>query len=61
MHNQYPHVEIYAVRLDRGLSSPEVMQSQLGEQWEQEKGLNEVDYIIPGAGGLGELLNNSYC
>ena len=25
-----------------------------------ESGLNERDYIVPGAGGLGEILNNSY-
>ena len=25
-----------------------------------EKGLNQNQYIIPGAGGVGELLNNSF-
>ncbi len=26
-----------------------------------DKGLNDVQYILPGAGGLGEIMNNSYC
>ena len=26
----------------------------------EEKGLNDHQYIVPGAGGLGELLNNSF-
>ncbi|MBI5509645.1 MAG: uracil phosphoribosyltransferase [Deltaproteobacteria bacterium] len=57
---ELPEMVIYAVRLDRGLSPPEVLGTELGEHWDQEKGLNERDYIVPGAGGLGEILNNSY-
>lgn len=26
-----------------------------------DKGLNDHQYILPGAGGIGELMNNSYC
>jgi uracil phosphoribosyltransferase len=26
-----------------------------------DKGLSPVQYILPGAGGLGEIMNNSYC
>jgi uracil phosphoribosyltransferase len=26
----------------------------------RESGLNEVDYIVPGAGGVGEIINNSW-
>ncbi len=52
-------VEIFALRLDRGLSSQEVLDSGLGEFWNEERGLNENDYIVPGAGGIGEILNNS--
>lgn len=53
-------VQVFALRVDRGLSSKDVLQSPLGLYWPQEKGLNEKQYIVPGAGGLGELLNNSY-
>jgi uracil phosphoribosyltransferase len=57
---QVPGMAVYAVRLDRGLSAPDVLESGLGERWDEEKGLNEKQYIVPGAGGLGEILNNSY-
>ena len=60
LQTDHPDVEIYAVRLDRGLSSPEVLRSELGKYWDEEKGLNEVQYIVPGAGGVGELLNNCF-
>ena len=51
-------VEVVAVRLDRGLSLAPVRDSGLGDFWNEERGLNDRQYIIPGAGGLGELLNN---
>lgn len=51
---------VYAVRLDRGLSAPEVLASRPGSKWDQERGLNEEQYIVPGGGGFGELLNNAY-
>lgn len=57
---EHPEMIIYAVRLDRGLSKPDILASELGEHWDQECGLNERQYIVPGAGGLGEILNNSY-
>ena len=53
-------IQVFALRVDRGLSAPEILQTPLGLHWEREKGLNEKQYIVPGAGGLGELLNNSY-
>ena len=53
-------LEIFALRLDRGLSSDAVLKSKLGEDWDQEKGLNDNQYIVPGAGGIGETLNNSH-
>lgn len=56
----FPHVHIYALRVDRGLSSPEVLASEPGARWSEERGLDAHDYIVPGAGGLGELLNNSW-
>lgn len=55
----HPDVEVYALRLDRGLSDEKILQSVPGSYLEQEKGLTEQHYIIPGAGGIGEVLNNS--
>jgi uracil phosphoribosyltransferase len=54
------NIQIFALRVDRGMSASHVLNSPLGLYWDQEKGLNDKQYIIPGAGGLGELLNNSY-
>lgn len=52
---------IYTARLDRGLSAPEVLQTDPGTHWDREKGLDDASYIVPGAGGMGEVLNNSWC
>jgi uracil phosphoribosyltransferase len=60
MTTTHPDAIVYAVRLDRGMSDPDVLKSGLGELWPSERGLNEKQYIVPGAGGLGEILNNSY-
>lgn len=56
----HPDVVIYGLRLDRGLSCAEVLRSAPGELWEREIGLNELQYIVPGAGGVGEIMNNSF-
>jgi uracil phosphoribosyltransferase len=56
----HPDVEIYAIRLDRGLSTLNALSSIPGSLINEEKGLNDHQYIVPGAGGVGELLNNSY-
>jgi uracil phosphoribosyltransferase len=56
----HPDVVIYALRLDRGLSSQKVLESEPGQFWSQERGLNDNDYIVPGAGGFGEIMNNSF-
>lgn len=56
-----PDLHIFALRLDRGLSRDEVLKEVPGKLWPEEKGLNQHQYIVPGAGGLGEILNNSYC
>ncbi len=58
--SEFPQVRIYAIRLDRGLSDPAVLATVPGEHWEDESGLNEHHYIVPGAGGLGEVLNNAW-
>jgi uracil phosphoribosyltransferase len=55
-----PNLRIYTLRLDRGLSPSEVLQTPPGANWDQEKGLNDMDYIVPGAGGVGEVMNNSF-
>ena len=55
-----PDMVIYALRLDRGLSAPDVLSCVPGERWDEEIGLNEVQYIVPGAGGLGEVINNAF-
>ncbi len=56
-----PDLHIFALRLDRGLSQEKILNSLPGKFWKEEKGLNQNQYIVPGAGGLGEILNNAYC
>ncbi len=56
----HPEVVVYALRLDRGLSSPDVLAAVPGERWDEERGLNDHHYIVPGGGGLGEVMNYSY-
>lgn len=55
-----PDARVYALRLDRGLSPPEVLGLVPGERWSEERGLNDRQYIVPGAGGIGEVLNNAW-
>ena len=57
---EYPQVCVYAIRLDRGLSPKKCLDSVPGTFWDEERGLNDKHYIIPGAGGMGEVINNSY-
>ncbi|MEZ4705360.1 MAG: uracil phosphoribosyltransferase [Bdellovibrionota bacterium] len=57
---KHPQAVIFALRLDRGFSSEKALQSIPGTYPEEEKGLNNIDYIVPGGGGLGELMNNSW-
>lgn len=56
----HPDVVIYALRLDRGLSTEAALKTPPGKMWEQERGLNDKDYIVPGGGGFGEIMNNSF-
>ena len=56
----HPGVKVYAGRLDRGLSTPRALATPPGTYPDEERGLNDVQYIVPGAGGLGELLTNSW-
>ena len=57
---EHPHVVVYALRLDRGLSAPDVLETVPGTRWDEERGLDSHDYIVPGGGGIGEVLNNSF-
>jgi len=54
-----PDVRIYALRLDRGMSNSEIMKIRPGDRWDEEMGLNAHQYIVPGGGGFGELMNNA--
>jgi uracil phosphoribosyltransferase len=56
----HPDLEIYAIRLDRGLSPPDVLDTVPGTDWDRERGLNDKHYIVPGGGGFGEIMNNAY-
>lgn len=52
---------VHTYRVDRGTSSAAVQAEVPGVRWDEERGLDERGYIVPGAGGLGEVLNNSWC
>jgi uracil phosphoribosyltransferase len=56
----HPDLVIYALRLDRGLSGADVLRTVPGTHFDRERGLNENHYIVPGAGGLGEVMNNAF-
>jgi uracil phosphoribosyltransferase len=60
MTREHPDVVVYAVRLDRGLSPPDVLATVPGTRWDEERGLDDHQYIVPGGGGFGELMNNAY-
>jgi uracil phosphoribosyltransferase len=60
VHQVHPDLVVYALRLDRGLSTPRALRSEPGTYWDEEKGLNATQYIVPGAGGVGEILNNAW-
>lgn len=53
-------VRVVALRVDRGMSQPSVLAAEPGARWSEESGLNEHSYIVPGGGGFGELMNNSW-
>jgi uracil phosphoribosyltransferase len=57
---ELPDAQVYALRLDRGLSPAAVLATTPGARWDEERGLNAVQYIVPGAGGVGEVLNNAW-
>jgi len=55
-----PDVHVYAMRVDRGGSPADVLEKPPGADWDRESGLTDNDYIIPGAGGLGEIISNAF-
>ena len=57
---EHPGTAVYALRLDRGLSPPEVFDTIPGTHWDRERGLDDKQYIVPGGGGFGEIMNNAY-
>lgn len=61
LRREHPTVITYAARLDRGLSPEHVLRAVPGAHADLERGLNDKQYIIPGAGGMGEVLTNSFC
>ena len=56
----HPDLHIIALRVDRGLSEPTVLKAVPGEYWDLERGLDDKHYIVPGGGGFGEVMNNSF-
>ncbi len=60
MASEHPDVVVYAIRLDRGLSPPDVLDTVPGTHWDRERGLDDHQYIVPGGGGFGEIMNNAY-
>lgn len=60
VHAAHPDVRIHAIRLDRGFSTSAALELPPGTLPAEERGLDGHQYIVPGAGGLGEVLNNSW-
>ena len=60
MLSEHPDVVIFALRLDRGASPPDVLATIPGTHWDRESGLTDKQYIVPG-GGFGEIMNNAWC
>ena len=55
-----PATHLWTCRVDRGSSPAHVLDTRLGTHPDLESGLNEKQYILPGAGGLGEVLTNAH-
>ncbi len=61
MKAEHPDVIVYALRLDRGASPDDVLATVPGTHWDRESGLTDKQYIVPGGGGFGEIMNNAWC
>ncbi len=60
VHAAQPDVRIHAIRLDRGNSTARALAALPGSLPAEESGLDAHQYVVPGAGGLGEVLNNAW-
>ena len=60
LRDDHPDVVVYALRLDRGMSAEEIFDTVPGTHWDKERGLSDKQYIVPGGGGFGEIMNNAY-
>ena len=60
LRDDHPEAKLYALRLDRGMSPAEILETVPGSRWEEESGLNDQHYIVPGGGGFGEIMNNAW-
>ncbi len=60
MTSVHPDVSVYTLRLDRGMSPNEVLEMRPGQAPERESGLDDNDYIVPGGGGFGEIINHAW-
>ncbi len=59
VHAEHPQAKIFALRLDRGMSDQEVLESVPGTFPDRERGLTDNHYIVPGAGDLGYRLTGA--
>jgi uracil phosphoribosyltransferase len=57
---RHPQVIVYTLRVDRGLSEPDVLAEVPGTRLADERGLDERQHIVPGIGPIGALVNNSF-
>lgn len=57
---RHPDVTVYALRVDRGLSTQAALDQVPGTLPDEERGLDDHQYIVPGLGALGELMNNAF-
>ncbi|MDO8642094.1 MAG: uracil phosphoribosyltransferase [Candidatus Woesearchaeota archaeon] len=57
MEKEFPDLRIYAGRVDRGLSHPDALKAPPGTMRSLERGLNDRQYILPGAGDLGAVFS----
>lgn len=57
---RFPDLVIHAARLDRNMSSAKALDMMPGLYKGEDRGLNEISYIVPGGGGLGERQTNAW-
>ncbi len=56
----HPTLEVFTLRVDRGLSSPEIRATPPGTHLDRERGLDDQLRIVPGLGAVGDLINNCF-